>query len=95
MKFKNIDHVVITTQNLQKCLHFYVDVLGMKQMNPIYGSLDLCLIIDGSLDDAKREITEKGYPMELGSVTRHGALGGRELVFFFIFDGIFIFTNLI
>lgn len=30
MKIKNIDHLVITTQNLKACLHFYVDVLGME-----------------------------------------------------------------
>lgn len=29
MKLKNIDHMVITTSNLEKCLHFYVDILGM------------------------------------------------------------------
>lgn len=30
MKFKNIDHLVITTSDLKACLHFYVDVLGME-----------------------------------------------------------------
>jgi len=30
MKIKNIDHFVITTQNLQVCLDFYVGVLGME-----------------------------------------------------------------
>ena len=30
MKFKNIDHIVITTQDLKACLHFYVDILGME-----------------------------------------------------------------
>jgi catechol 2,3-dioxygenase-like lactoylglutathione lyase family enzyme len=30
MKLKNIDHFVITTQNLQSCLKFYVGVLGME-----------------------------------------------------------------
>lgn len=30
MKIKNIDHFVITTGDLKKCLHFYVDLLGMK-----------------------------------------------------------------
>ena len=30
MKIKNIDHFVITTQNLQACLDFYVGVLGME-----------------------------------------------------------------
>lgn len=30
MKLKNIDHMVITTENLEKCLHFYVDMLHME-----------------------------------------------------------------
>lgn len=30
MKFKTIDHLVITTADLKACLHFYVDVLGME-----------------------------------------------------------------
>lgn len=29
MKLKSIDHFVITTKNLEECLHFYADVLGM------------------------------------------------------------------
>src|SRR5688572_21049693 len=27
----HIDHIVLTTRDLQGCLHFYCDVLGMKQ----------------------------------------------------------------
>ena len=30
MHILRLDHLVITTQNLEKCLHFYVDILGMK-----------------------------------------------------------------
>ena len=30
MKIKNIDHFVITTQNLRTCLDFYVGILGME-----------------------------------------------------------------
>ena len=26
MKFKNIDHIVITTQDLKACLHFYTEI---------------------------------------------------------------------
>lgn len=28
-KIKNIDHIVLTTQNLQKCLDFYQNILNM------------------------------------------------------------------
>lgn len=30
MEILGLDHLVITTQNLTACLHFYVDVLGME-----------------------------------------------------------------
>ena len=109
MRFKNIDHIVITTQDVDACLHFYVDILGMEldQRNgryavrfgsqkfnihtrkaeflpaaehPTYGSLDLCLILDGSLDKAKAEIERKGYPIELGPVRRHGACGAMRSI---------------
>lgn len=110
MKYRTIDHLVITTQDLQACLHFYVDVLGMEldernnryavrfgnhKFNihtkkaeflpaaeyPTYGSLDLCLIIDGSVEDAKKEVEAKGYPVELGPVVRHGALGEMQSIY--------------
>ena len=29
-KIKNIDHIVLTTQNLQKCLDFYQNILNMQ-----------------------------------------------------------------
>lgn len=29
MKIKGLDHLVITTQDIDKCLHFYVDILDM------------------------------------------------------------------
>ena len=30
MKIDRLDHLVITTADLAKCLHFYVDILGME-----------------------------------------------------------------
>ena len=33
MKIDHLDHLVITTQDLEQCLHFYVDVLGMELDN--------------------------------------------------------------
>ncbi|WP_151075842.1 VOC family protein [Flintibacter sp. KGMB00164] len=30
MKINHLDHLVITTQDLEKCLHFYVDILDME-----------------------------------------------------------------
>ena len=103
MKYKTIDHIVITTENLEACLHFYVDILGMRAEekngryalffgnqkfnihtrkaeflpaagNPEYGSLDLCLAIEGS-------IKEKGGAIEEGPVTRYGARGEMKSIY--------------
>lgn len=30
MNIERIDHLVLTTSDLEKCLHFYRDILGMK-----------------------------------------------------------------
>ncbi len=30
MKIDHLDHLVITTADLEKCLHFYVEILGME-----------------------------------------------------------------
>lgn len=32
MKIKNLDHLVLTTENLHKCLDFYVNILGMEHI---------------------------------------------------------------
>lgn len=32
MQLKAIDHFVITTKDLNACLHFYVDILGMQHI---------------------------------------------------------------
>lgn len=110
MKYKNIDHIVITTKNFEACLPIYVDILGMKAQeknerydlffgnqkfnihtrkaeflpaasNPEYGSLDLCLSIEDSIEDAEKEIREKGGAIEEGLVTRHGAFGEMKSIY--------------
>lgn len=110
MKINNIDHLVITTENLAGCLHFYRDVLGMdvvradgryalrfgrEKINihtrkgefqpaakvPAPGSLDLCLIADGDIDEIREEIAAKHWPIEEGPVERHGALGKMQSIY--------------
>ena len=107
MKLQTIDHVVITTNNLKACLHFYVDVLGMEcdtangryavkfgdhkfnihtrpgeflpaAEKPTPGSLDMCLIISGSLVEAREEVLKKGYPVETEILEKHGARGNMR-----------------
>jgi catechol 2,3-dioxygenase-like lactoylglutathione lyase family enzyme len=39
------------------------------------GSADVCLLLDGSLDDARADLDAAGIPVELGPVERAGATG--------------------
>ncbi len=41
MELDHLDHLVLTTQNLKACLHFYVDLLGMKAVEKA-GRYALC-----------------------------------------------------
>ena len=49
--------------------------------HPTCGSLDLCLIADGPIDDIWRELEAKGAPIELGIVERTGAKGRIDSIY--------------
>ena len=42
---------------------------------PTPGSADLCLLVDGRLEDVEAELAAAGIPIELGPVDRTGAQG--------------------
>ena len=110
MKIKNLDHIVITTQDIEASLHFYVDILGMElddnnnryavkfgsqkfnlhrgkaeflpaAKNVTFGSADLCLIAEGSIEEIEAELKAKGVPIELGIVPRTGANGPIDSIY--------------
>ena len=110
MKIKNLDNLVITTNHLEKCLYFYVDILGMEldnrndryavkfgnqkinihrekaeflpaAKNVTFGSADICLIAEGNIHDIYKELEEKNVPIELGIVSRTGAMGKIESIY--------------
>ena len=110
MRIRNLDHLVITTQDIEQSLRFYVDILGMElddsdrriavkfgnqkinlhrvkaeflpaAANVAFGSADICLIAEGSIDDIKAELEAKSVPIELGIVPRTGALGPIDSVY--------------
>lgn len=110
MKIQTIDHLVLTTEKLEECLHFYGEVLGMKithennryalhfgnqkinihtrkgefqpaAANPSYGSLDICFVVNDSVENIQKEIKEKDYPIEEGIVKRHGAKGDMHSIY--------------
>ncbi|MGV9861498.1 VOC family protein [Rhodococcus koreensis] len=39
------------------------------------GSADVCLIVEESIDAVVRELSDRGIPVEVGPVQRHGARG--------------------
>lgn len=110
MKIKNLDHLVITTNNLEECLHFYVDILEMEldnrndryavkfgnqkinihrkkaeflpaAKNVTFGSADICLIADGKIEDIHKELKKKNVCIELGIVSRTGAIGKIQSIY--------------
>ncbi len=48
---------------------------------PVPGSGDLCLLLDGSLDDAIADLADAGIPVEVGPVPRTGAAGPLRSVY--------------
>lgn len=104
MVITGIDHVVITVEDVEQTLAFYVDGLGMTldrrndrlaltfgnqkinihrrkaEFTPAarqvtYGSLDICLLAQGDIQQIKRELEAHGLTIELGVVPRTGACG--------------------
>lgn len=71
MKLKNIDHLVITTSNLEACLHFYVDILGMNHR----------------VVDSQHILEEAGCKIVEGVVEQAGALGLMDSVYMYDPDG--------
>lgn len=49
--------------------------------HPTCGSLDLCLIADGSIEDIQSEFEAKSAPIELGIVERTGARGRIDSIY--------------
>lgn len=48
---------------------------------PAPGSADICLLVDGTLDDAIAALSAAGIPVELGPVPRTGATGPLRSVY--------------
>lgn len=46
-----------------------------------YGSQDFCLVTDDALQTVEEEIRRAGWPVELGPVGRHGAMGAMESLY--------------
>ena len=72
MKILSFDHIVITTQNLEDCLHFYVDILGMKH-DVILGQHALLF--------GNQKINIHTYPGEFQPAAKQLTYGSQDLCF--------------
>lgn len=48
---------------------------------PTFGSMDLCLLVEGDLNEIKTEIESKGIQIEEGIVIRNGAQGAIKSIY--------------
>jgi catechol 2,3-dioxygenase-like lactoylglutathione lyase family enzyme len=99
----SVDHLVLTTRDLERCLDFYTQALGMtverygegrialkfgdhklnvhppgfdasiKARLPTPGSLDLCFLAAGALEQVISRLKSCDVAIEEGPVTRTGA----------------------
>lgn len=110
MKISSIDHIVLTTSNLEACLKFYEEVLGLvvacrngryalhfgnskinihtrpaeflpAARHPQAGSLDICLVADGPIEEIRQELLARGISLEQDVVERHGAMGKMKSLY--------------
>lgn len=105
IQLSHIDHLVITTMDVDRACQFYQQALGVevvtfkgnrkalsfgrqkinlhlkghefepKAAHPTVGAIDLCFIIEDSLEDAIAHLSALNIPIEEGPIERTGALG--------------------
>ena len=56
-------------------LHRAGNTIQPHARRPTPGSVDICLLVEGTLDDVERELERVGVVFELGPVPRTGATG--------------------
>jgi len=56
-------------------LHRAGNAIQPHARRPTPGSADICLLVEGRLDDVERELEVAGVAFELGPVQRTGAIG--------------------
>ncbi len=70
MLLKSIDHFVITTSNLQECLHFYVEILGMEHIEFAEGR--------HMLRFGNEKINIHNYPGEFSPYAKNATFGAQD-----------------
>lgn len=112
MRINNLDHLVLTVNDMAASCDFYSQVLGLEIMSygknrkalkigkqkinlhqvgeeifpranrPTPGSADLCFVTPKNISEIEEHLKKCSVPIELGPVSRQGALG-KMLSFYF------------
>ena|SRR5687768_9044802 len=75
------DRTALTFGHSKINLHLAGHEFEPKAARPVPGSADLCLVVDGDLDDVRVELDQHGIAIEEGPVERTGALGSITSVY--------------
>ena len=110
MNLSHIDHLVITTKNVEQCIHFYTQILNMSSIKennryalkfgdqkinihtkpreylpaaktPMQGSLDICFVVNDSIESVLYDLQQKDIILETNIVERIGALGKMKSIY--------------
>lgn len=68
-------------------LHALDEQVDAKAQHPTPGSADLCFVVDGPLDGVVRHLQDHGVQITQGPVSRSGALGTMQSIYFRDPDG--------
>ena len=80
MKITDIDHLVLTTTDVEACLHFYTDTLGMEKRET-NGRFSLWFGRHKIIEVIYGELKRKKAPLVTGIVERNGAKGKMRSVY--------------
>jgi catechol 2,3-dioxygenase-like lactoylglutathione lyase family enzyme len=75
---KHLDHLVLTTRNIDKCIYFYKDVLGMK-LETFFGGMSK--VERKALRYGKQKINLHVYGKEFEPKAKHPTPGSLDLCF--------------
>ena len=87
MKITDIDHLVLTTMDVEACLHFYTDTLGMEKRETNgrfslwFGRHKICFEIEDDIEVIYGELKRKKAPLITEIVERNGAKGKMRSVY--------------
>lgn len=68
-------------------VHTFAGEFQPAAKSPVQGSADICLVVEGRVEQVREELAKKGVKFELDLVNRTGALGAIKSLYLRDFDG--------